>query len=99
MPRGSKPGEKRGGRKPGVPNKVGADVKAIALTYTQEAIQGLVALARSSETPPAARVTAWDKVLDRAVGKAPQAITGDNGGPIEVKFRFKLDRPGHDEDD
>lgn len=75
--RGSKPGERRGGRKPGTPNKVTATLKEYAAPYTAEAIDGLVALARNNKTPAAARVAAWREVLDRGAGRPHQAMTID----------------------
>jgi hypothetical protein len=71
---GSKPGERRGGRAKGTPNKVTAEVKAYAGRYTKEAITDLVAIARNTDTPPAARIAAWREVLDRGVGKAAQSV-------------------------
>lgn len=37
MARGSRPGERRGGRKPGTPNKITADLKAMILGALDEA--------------------------------------------------------------
>ena len=84
---------KTGGRRAGTPNKVTADVKAAALGYTVEAINGLVARGRDVNAPAAARVSAWKEILDRAVGKAPQAIIGGDDGAAPIAFSFKLDRP------
>ena len=51
MPRGSAPGERRGGRKPGVPNKLNAEVKAaIATAFTN--VGGHLYLERIAETRP-----------------------------------------------
>jgi len=36
MPRGSKPGERRGGRAPGVPNKATADARAAIAVFVDE---------------------------------------------------------------
>lgn len=80
--RGSKPGERRGGRKAGTPNKVTSTLKEYAEPFTVEAIDGLVALARDAKTPAAARVAAWREVLDRGAGKPHQALTIDQ--PPEV---------------
>ena len=35
---GAKPGERRGGRQKGTPNKATADIKALAQKYTPEAL-------------------------------------------------------------
>ena len=41
---GSKPGERRGGRKPGTPNKVTAELAGLARVHTADAIARLVAI-------------------------------------------------------
>lgn len=89
--RGSKPGERRGGRQAGTPNKVTATLKEYAEPFTTEAIDGLVTLARSAKTPASARVAAWREVLDRGVGKPHQALTVDQPQeviPTKVNFIF-----------
>lgn len=80
--RGSKPGERRGGRKAGTPNKATADVKALAAPYSAAAVKELARLATGAESE-AARVSAIKELLDRAFGKSPQAVTGEGGGPIQ----------------
>ena len=82
---GAKPGERRGGRKKGTPNKATADIKAIAQKYTAEAVRTLAKLMRDSESD-AARVGAIKEILDRGHGKSAQAMTGADGGPIIVKI-------------
>jgi hypothetical protein len=64
-------------------------VRAKAAEHTVEAIEGLVAIARDTGAPPAARVAAWDKVLDRAVGKPEQAVDlgAGEGTQITVEIR------------
>jgi hypothetical protein len=53
MPRGSKPGEHRGGRVKGTPNKATAEIKDIARPYGPDCIEKLWAIASSSESDPA----------------------------------------------
>lgn len=73
------------GRKKGVPNKVTADVRALAQKYGPDAILGLAILAgiekaqkRLPTIKPATNETAqgmaMDKLLDRAYGKATQPL-------------------------
>jgi hypothetical protein len=52
MPRGSRPGEKRGGRKPGVPNKNTAAVKATVVQAFEElgGVPGFVAWGKKYPT-------------------------------------------------
>lgn len=79
MPRGAKPGERRGGRKKGQPNKATAEIKALAQSYGPEAIKVLVALMRKGE------FAATKELLDRGYGKSVQPIAGDNeNGPIRI---------------
>lgn len=73
-------GKKTGGRVAGTPNKVTADVKAVAGQYSTEALEILIGIARASESD-AARVSAIKEILDRAHGKAPQAIVGSDSDP------------------
>jgi hypothetical protein len=62
------------GRKPGVPNKATADVKAIARQYGPAAIGELARLATKAESETAG-VAAIKEILDRAYGKS--TITAD----------------------
>lgn len=79
---GARPGA---GRKPGVPNRVTADIKALAQSYGEEAIDTLAKIMRSDETPPQARVAAAKELIERGYGKAAQPIGGaDDLPPIKV---------------
>ncbi|MGA7329343.1 MAG: hypothetical protein WBX25_33890 [Rhodomicrobium sp.] len=74
-----KPGDPRAGRKPGVPNKATAGIKAAAQLYGEEAIEKLAALMRGNN--PEVAPKACNAHLDRAYGKPAQTIAGDS--PIE----------------
>jgi hypothetical protein len=80
--RGSKPGERRGGRRPGVPNKATAEIKRVAQKYGQEALEKLVELMRGSDLKVA--VTAANSILDRGYGKPAQTLQGDPDKPLAV---------------
>lgn len=80
-------GRKTGGRKPGTPNKVTPDVKALAMAFTQEAIDRLAFWMRSDN--PKASVSATAALLDRAHGKPAQAVTGADGGPVEIRVTWQ----------
>ena len=84
--RGSKPGERRGGRKRGTPNKVTVALKDVAREHTEAAINTLVSVMAGGEgIPAAAQVNAAKEILDRGYGKASQVIAGDeDGGPIQI---------------
>ena len=76
-------GRKTGGRVKGVPNKATADVRQYAGKYTKQAIEGLYKLATSAESEQA-RVASWNAILDRAVGKPAQAVTGPEGEALNI---------------
>ncbi len=87
--RGSKPGERRGGRQKGVPNKATAELKDLARQYTCEALEALVKILRESESDQA-KVSAAREVLDRGYGKATTVIGGDASAPLTVTTRIEL---------
>lgn len=81
--RGSKPGERRGGRKPGEPNKATKTLKELAREYTDDALKALVDAVRN-ETGTA-RIQAANAILDRGYGKPSQVLAGDeDGGAIRA---------------
>jgi hypothetical protein len=89
--RGSKPGEHRGGRVKGTPNKATASIRDIARQYTDKAIDALVKVLDAPSEPAAARVAAANAILDRGYGKATTVIAGDDeGGPVKVATRIEL---------
>jgi hypothetical protein len=79
LPRGSKPGERRGGRNPGTPNKATRDIRELAQAHSTEAVQELAKLAglvkgtKGAESEQA-RIGALKELLDRGHGKATQAV-------------------------
>lgn len=80
--RGSKPGERRGGRKKGTPNKLTGDVKAMVLAALDRA-GGIEYLLKQAENNPTAFMTLVGKVL-------PMTVAGDPNNPIVTVTRFKL---------
>jgi hypothetical protein len=71
MAGGAKPGERRGGRQKGVPNKVTAELRESAQQYTDEALSTLAGIMRSSKNDQA-RAAAANSILDRGWGKPHQ---------------------------
>jgi hypothetical protein len=55
--------------------KVLAEVRELAQQHGPEAIEGLIALARDKNAPAAARVAAYNALLDRGYGKPTQELT------------------------
>lgn len=88
MPRGSKPGERRGGRKRGVPNKAGRELREVAQEYTPTAMKTLADICEKGESE-AARVAAANALLDRGHGKPTNLVVADvtqrPGQPIHTE--------------
>ena len=86
---GKRPGA---GRKPGTPNALKTsevrEVKDLAQQHAAGAIERLAFLAQKAESE-AASVAACNAILDRAYGKAPQAVAGEGGeGPVKIEFSW-----------
>jgi hypothetical protein len=79
----TKRGGKRAGsgRKPGAKNKSTLALKEFAGQFSQEAVQVLVEAMRDPEAPPAVRIQAADKLLDRSHGKPAVHLE-----PVEVNI-------------
>jgi hypothetical protein len=84
-PRGSEktPGS---GRRKGVPNRLGADVRVAARTYTRQALATLAGIMNDPKAPAQARAMAADRLLDRGWGKPTQPIGAEDRQPIIVKI-------------
>jgi hypothetical protein len=78
--RGSAPGERRGGRQKGTPNKVNSDLKEMILGALA-GVGGQDYLQRQAELNPGSFLTLIGKVL-------PLQLTGENGKPIAYRFRW-----------
>jgi hypothetical protein len=67
MPRGAKPGERRGGRAKGTPNRLSGTARAVIAEAADQlgGVDGLVAWAQSS---PEHRTIFWSRVYPRLVG-------------------------------
>lgn len=79
--------KKTGGRRAGTRNKSTGSVKEAAGRYTEEAIETLYGIMCDPQAPTAARVGAARELLDRAHGKAPQALTGRDGGDLTMTIK------------
>ena len=69
---GSAPGERRGGRTKGTPNKVDADIKAAFREHGPKLVAALIKLTKSEDEN--VRLKALQICLDRGYGKATQHI-------------------------
>lgn len=75
--RGSAPGERRGGRKPGTPNRTTREIKELAEPFGAEAIEVLARIMRDDNADPRTQVAAAKELLDRGYGRPTQAVTVD----------------------
>ncbi len=75
-----------GGRKKGTPNLSTAEVRKYAQEFGREAIVMLAELMEKSEDERT-RIAAAKELLDRAYGRAPQAVehAGKDGGAIKLE--------------
>ena len=75
---------KLGGRPPGSPNKITAEIRAVAQRHAPDAFAELARLAREAQSEQT-RVAAIKEILDRAYGRPTQPIEGDGqGGAVIV---------------
>lgn len=82
-------GRKTGGRSAGTPNKTTAEIREAARAHGDAALAVLARIMTESVNDTA-RIAAAREILDRAYGKAPQAITGEGGeGPQRIEVGWK----------
>ncbi|WP_299109678.1 hypothetical protein [uncultured Bradyrhizobium sp.] len=79
------------GRPKGALNKYTRDIKALAGKHTPEALKTLVSVMQASDSD-AARVSASKELLDRAYGRAPQAIIGGGADDPAVRVITEVRR-------
>ena len=88
---GVRPGERRGGRQKGTPNKVTADNRAAARLHADDELGSRRKSPRHGQSETA-RISACKEILDRAYGKSPQAVTGEDGeGPQHISISWADD--------
>lgn len=82
MPRGSKPGERRGGRQKGTPNKATRDIRqAILNVYERMGGEDALLVWATANTD-----TFYTAFLTKMVPR-PVEVGGPEGGPVEVIIR------------
>ena len=98
MPRGgSKPGERRGGRKKGTPNKFIAKLQdtlaKAAQQYDSEALQTLVDIMNDATATAASRVRCAEMILERGHGKpAPWQEQKSEVAPFAERIEWYMKR-------
>lgn len=69
--------------------KAPTEIRSLARSHTEAALNTLVGIMNQSEAAPAARVQAANSLLDRGWGKAVQPITGEEDGtPVKIVFSW-----------
>ena len=72
--------------------KAPTDIRSLARSHTETAINTLKGIMQQSDAPPAARVAAACALLDRGWGKPSQVHTGADGeGAIQVTIRHLVE--------
>lgn len=87
MPRGSKPGERRGGRKAGTLNQATKEIKAeLAQLFTPQYFQALPVRLADGKLAPAIEA----KLLAYRYGEPKQhmELTGKDGSPITITHHY-----------
>lgn len=64
--------------------KTPTDIRSLARSHTESAINTLAGIMNKDGAPEAARVAAANSLLDRGWGKAAQTIAGDPDNPLHV---------------
>ena len=82
MPRGSKPGEHRGGRKKGTKNRNTIEIQAMAAKHGPAALQVHVDLLTNENV--SIRLAAAEKLLDRGFGRPSQSSDINLKGDLSV---------------
>lgn len=100
MARGSKPGERRGGRKPGVPNKATQERQAEVAASGLTPLDYMLTIMRDEEANPARR----DEMAKAAAPYVHPKLaavehTGKDGGDIKIVARVvrEIVRPQHND--
>jgi len=69
--------------------KTPTEIRSLARSHTEAAINTLVGIMNQATSPEAARVSAANSILDRGWGKATQPIAGEDDGPIELRVTWQ----------
>lgn len=65
--------------------KAPTEIRSLARSHTETALNVLAGIMREESAPHAARVSAAQALLDRGWGKSAQAHTGEDGeGPVKT---------------
>ena len=97
--RGSKPGERRGGRQKGTPNRRTVEVQTRLSELDCDPIQGMALIAMDEGNPPELRGKMFAELaMYIAPKRRATELTGADGAAIAVEQRPKLDVKNLDRD-
>ena len=65
------------------------EIRSLARSHTEAAINALLSVMNQPESPPAARVSAANSILDRGWGKPAQPIENGEEGAFELIHRIE----------
>jgi len=65
------------------------EIRSLARSHTEAAINALLSVMNQPESPPAARVSAANSILDRGWGKPAQPIENGEDGAFELIHRIE----------
>lgn len=65
------------------------EIRSLARSHTEKAINVLVGIMGQEDSPPAARVSAANSILDRGWGKPAQPIENGDDGAFELIHRIE----------
>lgn len=85
MPRGSQPGERRGGRTKGTPNKLTKDVRE-AILQVAEGLGGAEGMLSWAQEDKANERIFWSQIYPKVLPKEVKAeLSGADGGPMQFE--------------
>lgn len=70
-------------------SKTPTEIRSLARSHTESAINCLAGIMNKAESPEAARISAANSLLDRGWGKALQTIGGDDENPLTLIHRIE----------
>lgn len=72
--------------------KTPTEIRSLARAHTETAIRTLAGIMEQGDAAPAARVAAANSLLDRGWGKAPQVLTDEDGGPVQLTVTWQTNK-------
>lgn len=85
---GSKPGERRGGRQKGTPNKSTNEIKELAQRHCPEVLAEFARIFKDKKADLDSRIKVGVELLNRGYGRPAQQLqhAGHDGGPLDLSL-------------